>query len=121
MTDAISPEFRLSPEVDGGCGLPEWQIDSDHALMLHQPTRALFSIYPAPGTDPDNISAYDLRARLSHVCDGFPVPDNVAALGAQAINAFLFITDLPVIEVRDEDQPTRLAPPPFPDDDPIPF
>jgi len=42
MTDAISPEFRLSREVDGGCRLREWQIDSDRALLLHQPTGALF-------------------------------------------------------------------------------
>ena len=93
MTDAISPEFRLQPEGPGSFRWNEWQIDDDHALMLHHPTRALFSIYPAPGTDPAAMSIYQLRARLTHVCDGFPVPAALAPLAASAINAFACMTE----------------------------
>jgi hypothetical protein len=92
MTDAISPEFRLEPEGPGSFILGEWQIDDGHALMLHQPTRTLFSIYLVPGTDPAAMSIYHLRARLIHVCDGFPVPTGLALLAASALTAFGFMT-----------------------------
>lgn len=101
MTDAISPEFRLEPEGPGSFRWSEWQIDDDHALMFHQPTRALFSIYPAPGTDPETISIYQLRARLTHVCDGYPVPADLSTFAASAINAFACMTErLRCVELR---------------------
>jgi hypothetical protein len=45
MTDAISPEFQLTPTGPGSFKWSEWQIDDDNALMLHEPTRVVFSIY----------------------------------------------------------------------------
>jgi hypothetical protein len=88
--DAISPEFRLEP--DGGSFVwSDWQIDDDHELSFHHPTRALFSIYPAPDAiDIASISIFQFRARLVHVCDGFPVPDNLPTLAASAIIAFAY-------------------------------
>ena len=97
----------------------EWEIDADHSLTLHQPTRALFAIYPAPGTDPDKISVYDLRSRLCHVCNAYPVPSNLAALGAQAINAFVLLTDLPFLDFHDAEAEHSTPKPPTKDD--IPF
>lgn len=93
MTDAISPEFRLEPKSDAGFIPNEWHMDDANALMLHQPTHALFSIYLAPGTDPAAPSIFDFRARLCHVCDGFPVPADLATLGAAAINGFALFTE----------------------------
>jgi hypothetical protein len=72
--DAISPEYRLEPTGHGSFTWGEWQIDDDHALMMHEPTRAVFSIYLADGTAPAAPSVYQLRARLAHVFDGQPVP-----------------------------------------------
>jgi hypothetical protein len=66
MTDAISPEFRLEPTGPGSFKWDEWQIDDEHVMMFHEPTRALFSIYPAPGTDPAAMNIYQVRARLVH-------------------------------------------------------
>ena len=101
--DALSPEFRITPTGPGSFRWSEWEIDDDHALMQHRPTRALFSIYLAPGTDPAAVSLYQLRARLAHVCDGYPVPGGLAALGASAINAFALMTErLQVVELQSE-------------------
>jgi hypothetical protein len=72
--DAISPEYRLEPTGPGSFTWGEWQIDDDHATMLHQPTRVLFSIYLGEGTDAATPSIYQLRSRVAHVCDGQPVP-----------------------------------------------
>jgi hypothetical protein len=91
--DALSPEFCLTATCPGIFKWGEWQIDDDHALMLHRPTRALFSIHIAPGIDPATVSIYQLRARLTHVCDGFPVPADLATLAASAINAFACMTE----------------------------
>jgi hypothetical protein len=92
--DAISPEYRLEPTGPGSFTWGEWQIDDDHALIMHEPTRAVFSIYLADGTAPAAPpSVYQLRARLAHVCDGQPVPPNLPALGASAINAFACMTE----------------------------
>jgi hypothetical protein len=33
-----------------------------------------------------------MRARLCHVCDGYPVPADLPSLGAAAINAFACMT-----------------------------
>ena len=47
-----------------------------------------------------------LRAWLAHVCDGQPVPANLAALGAVAINAFACMTErVHIVEM----QPRRLT------------
>jgi hypothetical protein len=62
MTDTVSAEFRLEPAGSGSFRWSEWQIDDEHGLMFHEPSRALFSIYPAPGTDPAAMSIYQLRA-----------------------------------------------------------
>jgi hypothetical protein len=59
--DAISPEYRLEPTGPGSFTWGEWQIDDDHALMMHEPTRAVFSIYLADGTAPAAPSVYQLR------------------------------------------------------------
>jgi hypothetical protein len=92
--------------------------------MFHEPTRALFSIYPAPGTDPAAMNIYQVRARLVHVCDGFPVPSNIAALGACAINAFACMTEQVEFVETLERKPLRPLLPAqrrdTPDDD-IPF
>jgi hypothetical protein len=56
--------------------------------MLHEPTRAVFSIFTAPGIDPASATIDDLRARLTHVCDGHPIPDKLHNLAAAAIDAF---------------------------------
>src|SRR5271170_6021868 len=81
--DAISPEFRLDPTGTGSFIWRDWTIDDDQEISFHQPTRAVFSIYPAPdATDLASISIYQFRARLTHVCDGFPVPDDLATLAA---------------------------------------
>jgi hypothetical protein len=71
---AISPEYRLEPTGPGSFTLGEWQVDDAPALMMHQPSRAVFSITVADGMDPAAPSIYQLRARLAHVCDGQPVP-----------------------------------------------
>jgi hypothetical protein len=63
------------------------------AERIDQPTRALFSIYFAEDTDAATASIYQFRARLAHICDGFPVPADLAALAASAINAFAFMTE----------------------------
>jgi hypothetical protein len=119
--DAISPEFRLEPTGPGGFVWGDWQIDDGHALMMHRPTNALFSVYPATPTisgDPESICLYDLRARLIHVCDGFPIPENLAQLGASAINAYACWTER-ITLIRSG--PTRPTPrQPLADDD-IPF
>ena len=61
------------------------------SYSFHHPTRAVFSIYPAPdATDLASISIYQFRARLTHVCDGFPMPDDLATLAASAIIAFAY-------------------------------
>jgi hypothetical protein len=87
--DAISPEYRLEPTGPGGFVWGDWQIDDAAEVSFHHPTRAVFSIYPAPdATDLASISIYQFRARLTHVCDGFPVPEDLAALAASAINSF---------------------------------
>src|ERR1700730_6817442 len=91
--DAISPEYQLEPTGPSSFTWGEWQIDDAHALMMHEPSRAVFSITVADGTDPAAPSIYQLRARLTHVCDGQPVPPNLAALGAAAINAFACMTE----------------------------
>lgn len=107
--DALSPEFRLDPTGPGSFRWGEWEIDDNHALMRHRPTRALFSIYLSPGTDPAAVSLYQLRARLAHVCDGYPVPGGLPALAGSAINAFALMTErLRVVELQskeDEDIP----------------
>jgi hypothetical protein len=103
--DAISPEFRLEPTGPGSFTWSEWQIDDDHALMMHEPTRAVFSIYLADGTAPAAPSVYQLRARLAHVCDGQPVPPNLPALGASAINAFACMTARPIAEMQPHRSP----------------
>jgi len=68
--DTVSPEYRLEPTDSGSFTWSELDIDDDHALMMHEPTRAIFSIYLAGGTDTAAPSIYQLRARLAHVCDG---------------------------------------------------
>jgi hypothetical protein len=119
--DAISLEFRIEPTEDSSFICGEWKIDDDHALMFHQPTRALFSVNPTTPTlsgDPESISLYDLRARLIHMCDGFPIPENLAALGAKAINAFACMTERVEITDPAPHRPTRK---PLLTDDDIPF
>jgi hypothetical protein len=50
---AISLESRLEASGPGSFRSSEWQIDDDHALMLHQPTGPLFSIYAVlSGSEP---------------------------------------------------------------------
>jgi len=89
--DVISPEFGLDPTGTGSFIWRDWTIDDDQETSFHQPTRAVFSIYPAPdATDLASISIYQFRARLMHVCDGFPVPDDLATLAASAIIAFAY-------------------------------
>jgi hypothetical protein len=68
--------------------------------MFHQPTRAAFSIYPAPGSDLATLSLHQIRARLSHVCDGFPVPDDLPALAASAIIAFAYMNTASICPVE---------------------
>ena len=63
------------------------------AERIDQSTRALFSIYFAEDTNAATASIYQFRARLAHICDGFPVPADLAALAASAINAFAFMTE----------------------------
>jgi hypothetical protein len=97
-------------------------MDDANGLVLYQPTRALFSIYLAPGTDPAVPSIHDFRARLTHVCDGFPVPGALAVLGAAAINFYVVFTEqFDPVEHRDRDEPSRPLPPWDDPDDPIPF
>jgi hypothetical protein len=70
--------------------------------MMHEPSRAVFSIYRAPGADAAALSMYQLRARLAHVCDGFPVHADIDAVAASATDAFAFMTDerLHFVELR---------------------
>ncbi len=93
--DTVSPEYRLEKSGAGAGGFTwgEWSINDRHALMMHGPTRAVFLIYLAADADPALPSIYQLRACLSHVCDGQPVPDGLAILGAQAINAYACWTE----------------------------
>jgi hypothetical protein len=100
--DAISPEYRLDPTGSGTFTWSEWQIDDDHDLAFHQPTKAVFSIYPAADTaDLATISIFQIRARLAHVCDGFPVPAELPELAASAIIAFAYMTlQLRPVELR---------------------
>jgi hypothetical protein len=98
--DAISPEFHLDPTASGAFVWSEWQIDDDHELIFHQPTRAAFSIYPAPGTDLAILSLHQFRARLAHVCDGFPVPGNLGELAASAIIAFAYMNTASICPVE---------------------
>jgi hypothetical protein len=89
--DAISPEFQLDPTGTGSFVWRDWQIDDEHELSFHVPTRAVFSMSPAPdATDLATISIYQMRARLIHVCDGFPVPDALPTLAASAMIAFAY-------------------------------
>jgi hypothetical protein len=106
VTDAISPEFRLEPDRPTPFRPIEWEIDAEHALMLHRPTHALFSIYLAHGTNTPVPSVYQLRARLCHVCDGFPVPGELAALATAAINGFAIFTQrMTFAELQIDDTP----------------
>jgi hypothetical protein len=45
-------------------------------------------------------SIYQFRARLSHVCDGFPVPDNLPTLAASAIIAFAYKNTASIIPIE---------------------
>ena len=99
--DAISPEFRLEPASTGSFIWRDWQIDDATEVSFHHPTRAVFSIYPASdATDLASISIYQFRARLTHVCDGFPVPDDLAALAASAIMAFAYKNTVAICPVE---------------------
>jgi hypothetical protein len=69
--------------------------------MFHEPSRAVFSIYPAPeATDLASISLCQFRARLTHVCDGFPIPDDLARLAASAIIAFAYMNTVSICPVE---------------------
>ena len=118
--DAISPEYRLDPTTIANSTFiyGEWAIDDDHALMMHQPTRLIFSIYLADDADSAAASIYQLRSRLTHACDGQPIAANIAALGACAINAFACLTER--VEITDP-TPHRPIPKPLLADDDIPF
>ena len=101
--DAISPEFQFEGSIDdpNAYGFRDWRIDRENAMILHEPTRALFLIYLEHGAVPEQTSISQLRAKLSHVCDGFPVPDDLAALGSEAIYMFAYQTAC-VTEFPDE-------------------
>jgi hypothetical protein len=91
--DAITPEYSLDPTGSGSFTWSEWQIDDAHDLAFHQPTRAVFHVYPAADSaDLATLSIFQIRARLAHVCDGFPVPPDLPALAAAAIIAFAYKT-----------------------------
>jgi hypothetical protein len=99
--DTISPEFRLDPTGSGTFTWSEWQVDDDHELIFHKPTRAVFSMYPAPdATDMATLSIWQMRARLMHVCDGFPVPGNLAELATSAIIAFAYMNTASICPVE---------------------
>jgi hypothetical protein len=114
--DAISPEFRLDPNGSGSFIWLDWQIDDEQELSFHVPTRAVFSMYPAPdATDIASLSIYQMRTRLIHVCDGFPVPDDLPTLAASAIIAFAYKNTAAIrpIELRPyhrSDVPARFRP-----------
>jgi hypothetical protein len=42
--DVINVEFRLKPEGSSSFKWSEWEIEAEHSLILHQPTRALFAV-----------------------------------------------------------------------------
>jgi hypothetical protein len=95
IMDTVSPEYRLEKAGAGAGGFTwgEWCINDRHALMMHRPTRAVFLIYLAADADPVLPSIYQLRACLSHVCDGQPVPDGLSVLGEHAVNAYACMTE----------------------------
>ena len=95
IMDTVSREYRLEKSGAGAGGFTwgEWSINDRHALMMHRPTRAVFLIYLAADADPVLPSIYQLRACLSHVCDGQPVPDGLAILGEHAVNAYACWTE----------------------------
>jgi hypothetical protein len=100
--DAITPEFRL--DAIRPWNFPwwrDWIIDDPPATMMYKPTNAVFAIYLDPNADPANASIYQYRVRLVHVCDGFPVPANLAELAGDAIHAFGRMSDrIPPVEFR---------------------
>jgi hypothetical protein len=103
--DAICPEIRLSlapgeAEVEAR----DWRYEHSGGmdLMLHVPTRALFHLYPERRTLGGRrviprFDKSDMRARLVHVCDGFPMPqpDEITALGRAAILWFIDWNEIP--------------------------
>jgi len=96
--DAIGPEIRLTLAPGEPRPEPrEWRYDARHEAFLHMPTRTMFHVYSAL---PERIGRrrviphYDdmnTRARLIHVCDGFPMPppEEIDWLGRAAIRCFL--------------------------------
>ena len=86
-------DTRLGEELVGQFRHLRPDIDDDHALMRTYPRALFISIYFAEDTDAATASIYQFRARLAHICDGFPVPADLAALAASAINAFAFMTE----------------------------
>jgi hypothetical protein len=91
--DAISPEFRYDGSIDdpGDSGFNDWRIDRQNVIM-HTPTRLLFSIYLEPGAVAEKATLFQFRARLSHVCDGFPVPARLSAIASEAIFMFAYLS-----------------------------
>jgi len=101
--DAVSPEFRFEGSIDdpSGYGFLDWRVDRENVMIMHEPTRVLFSIYLESGAIPKQASISQLRARFSHVCDGFPVPDHLAALASEAVFMFAYQTAC-VVEFPDD-------------------
>ena len=73
--DAISPEYCLGPNGEGGQCVPaEWDVSIDPPLMFHRPTRLLFEIYHDAAVADRKPKLMELRARLNHVCNGHSEP-----------------------------------------------
>lgn len=90
--DAISVEIRLDPTVDAVEFEPhDWVLDPDHPILHHRLSHALFCIVIPAEVGHGPISIFDVVARLTHVCDGHPIPQpaETAALGRAAIVVYL--------------------------------
>ena len=100
--DAIGPEYRLDGAAEAETRPAAWELDDETGLILHKASRALFAVYPTIDAAGAPYDWAAIRARLVHMCDSRTPPKNLAILGAQAINAFLFLTDRPEFQADDE-------------------